>query len=166
MEFSPKAGKELLICWIVDAFLRTIVHYGYWLKEVEYQYGMGVTLEIEKEVGETSFAIQLNRLAKLLNIELQNGMPAVLYRIDEKQLVELLDTLSLNWLANDGVWFQAVIPVFRRNAWDVLLIPPARLVLCVAIFSSLEPGCEKHDGGVATRPLLRELGHHLLVKVC
>jgi hypothetical protein len=108
MEFSPKLEKELLIRWIVDTLWRTLVHYGYWLKEVEYQYGMEVALEMEKEVGETSMAIQLKRIAKLLKIELCNGIPAVLYRMDEKQLVELLDTLSLNWLANDGVWFQAV----------------------------------------------------------
>jgi len=106
--FSPKLEKELLIRWIVDALRRTMVHYGYWLKEVEYQYGMDVALEIEKEVGETSLTIQLKRLAKLLNIELQNGLPAVLYRMDEKQLEELLDALCLNWLANDGVWFQAI----------------------------------------------------------
>jgi hypothetical protein len=106
--FLPKLEKELLIRWIIDALRRTMVHYGYWLKEVEYQYGMDVALEIEKEVGETSLTIQLKRLAKLLNIELQNGLPAVLYRMDEKQLEELLDALCLNWLANDGVWFQAI----------------------------------------------------------
>lgn len=59
-EFSPTSEKELLIRWVVDAFFRTIVHYGYWLKEVEYHYGMGAALEIEKEVGETSFTTQLN----------------------------------------------------------------------------------------------------------
>jgi hypothetical protein len=106
--FSPKLEKELLIRWIADAFRRTMVHYGYWLKEVEYQYGMDVALDIEKEAGETSMKIQLKRLAKLLNIELQNDLPAVLYRMDEKQLEELLDALCLNWLANDGVWFQAI----------------------------------------------------------
>jgi hypothetical protein len=106
--FLPKLEKELLIRWIIDALRRTMVHYGYWLKEVEYQYGMDVALEIEKEVGETSLTIQLKRLAKLLNIELQNGLPAVLYRMDEKKLEELLDSLCLNWLANDGVWFQAI----------------------------------------------------------
>ena len=105
---SPKLEKELLIRWIVDALWRTLVHYGYWLKEVEYQYGMDVALEMEKEVGETSLAIQLRRVAKLLNIELQNGMPAALYRLEGKELEELLDTLCLNWLANDGIWFQAV----------------------------------------------------------
>ena len=56
--FLPKLEKELLIRWIVDALRRTMVHYGYWLKEVEYQYGMDVALEIEKEVGETSLTIQ------------------------------------------------------------------------------------------------------------
>jgi len=108
MEFSQKQENELMIRWIIDAFRRTMVHYGYWLKEVEYQYGMDVALEMEQEVGETSLAIQLKRIAKLLNIELQNGIPAALFRMDQKQLEEILDALSLNWLANDGVWFQAV----------------------------------------------------------
>ncbi len=107
-ESPPKLEKELLIRWIIDALWRTSVHYGYWLKEAEYQYGQAVALEIEKEVGETSLAIQLRRLAKVLNMELRNGVPAVFYRMDQKQLEELLDALSLNWLANDGVWFQAV----------------------------------------------------------
>jgi hypothetical protein len=71
---------------MIDALRRTLVHYGYWLKEVEYQYGMDVALEMEQEVGETSFTIQWKRIAKLLNIELQNGIPAALYRMDEKQI--------------------------------------------------------------------------------
>jgi len=107
-EVSPKTTKEFLIRWMADALRRTMVHYGYWLKEVEYQYGMKAALEIEKEVAQTSFSIQLKRLAKILNIELQDGLPAVLCRMDEKQLEEILDALCLNWLANDGVWFQAV----------------------------------------------------------
>ena len=69
MGFSAKPEKELLIRWIIDALWRTLVHYCYWLKEVEYQYGMEVALELEKEVGETSLAIQLKRISKLLNIE-------------------------------------------------------------------------------------------------
>ncbi len=108
MEIFSKLEKELLVRWIIDACWRTMVHYGYWLKEVEYQYGMEVALDIEKEVGETSMTIQLKRIAKLLNIQLRNGIPAALYQMDDKQLEELLDALCLNWLANDGVWFQAV----------------------------------------------------------
>jgi len=108
MGFSPKLEKEPLIFWILDALRRTFVHYGYWLKEVEYQFGAKVAHEIEKEVGETSMTIQLRRIAKILDIELQNGIPAALYQMDEKKLEELLDALCLNWLANDGVWFQAI----------------------------------------------------------
>jgi len=105
---APKLTKEILMRWIADGLLRTMVHYGYWLKEVEYQYGMNVPLEIEKEVGETSLTIQLRRLAKILNIEFQDGLPATLYRMDGNQAEEMLDALCLNWLANDGVWFQAI----------------------------------------------------------
>ncbi len=107
-ESTHKLEKELLIRWNVDALWRTLVHYGYWLKEVEYQYGQGAALEIEKEVGKTSLTIQLRRVAKVLNFELRDGIPAVFHRMDEQQLGELLDALSLNWLGNDGVWFQAV----------------------------------------------------------
>lgn len=105
---SRKPDKEFLIRWMADALRRTVVHYGFWLKELEYQFGMKAALEIEKEVAQTSFSIQVKRLAKILNIELQDGLPAVLYRMDEKQLEELLDGICLNWLANDGVWFQAI----------------------------------------------------------
>ena len=59
---------------------------------------MDVALEMEKEVGETSLAIQLRRVAKLFNIELQNGMPAALYRLDGKKLEELLiPFVSIGW---------------------------------------------------------------------
>ncbi len=49
MGLSPKLEKEPLILWILDALRRTLVHYGYWLKEVEYQFGMEVAHEIEKD---------------------------------------------------------------------------------------------------------------------
>jgi len=94
--FSPKLEKQPLILWILDALRRTLVHYGYWLKEVEYQFGAQVAHEIEKEVGETSITIQMKRIAKILGIELQNGVPAALYHMDEKKLEELLDALCLN----------------------------------------------------------------------
>jgi len=109
---SPKPAKEFLIRWMADALRRTMVHYGYWLKELEYQFGMKAALEIEKEVAETNFAIQAKRFAKILNIELHDSLPAVLYRMEEKQLEELLDALCLNWLANDGVRFQAIEKIF------------------------------------------------------
>lgn len=108
MNSWPKPDKELLIRWIMDAFRRTMVHYGFWLREIEYQLGMDTALKIEKEAGDKSVAIQLKRLAKILNFELKDGVPAALYDMSEERLAELLDALAVNWLANDGVWFQEV----------------------------------------------------------
>lgn len=108
MNSWPKPDKELLVRWIMDAFRRTMVHYGFWLREIEYQLGMDTALEIEKEAGDKSLAIQLKRLAKILNFEMKDGAPAALYDMSEERLAELLDALAVNWLANDGVWFQEV----------------------------------------------------------
>jgi len=108
MNIEAKPDKDLMVQWVVDTIRRTAVHYGLWFKEVEYQLGLKTALEIEREAGDASLAVQLNRLSKILGFELKNGVPAVLYRLDDEQLSRLIDALSVNWLANDGVWFQAV----------------------------------------------------------
>ena len=108
MESLQQSDKDLLIQWIVDAFRRTLVHYGYWFREVEHQFGPEIAHEVERKAGDSSFRIQWNRIARFLNIELQEGLPAVLYRMEVPQLEELLRLLCLNWLANDGIWFQTV----------------------------------------------------------
>ncbi|MBU2548661.1 MAG: cytosolic protein [Proteobacteria bacterium] len=108
MNAWPKPDKKLLIRWIMDAARRTLVHYGLWLREVDHQFGLPTALEIEKEAGDASLAIMLNRLSKVLGFELKDGVPAALEAMDEDRLTRLLDALAVNWLANDGVWFQAV----------------------------------------------------------
>lgn len=108
MENDISGNKELLIRFIMDAFRRSITHYGFWFREVEYQLGLEKALEIERKAGDLSFDIQLKRLSKILGFELENGVPKALYEMDEESLGNLLDAQCANWLANDGVWFQAV----------------------------------------------------------
>ena len=108
MDARPKPDKDMLIQWIMDAARRGMVHYGFWLREVEYQLGMNLALVVEKEAGDRSLSIQLKRLSQVLGFELKNGVPAALYDMDEERLGRILDALCANWLANDGVWFQAV----------------------------------------------------------
>lgn len=105
-EASP--DKEMLVRFIMDAVRRTVAHYGIWLAEVEHQFGLDFALAVEREAGDKSFAIQMKRLAKTLGFELKDGAPAALYDLSEEALGELLNALAANWLANDGVWFQAV----------------------------------------------------------
>jgi len=108
MNGAPNPDKELLVRWIMDAGRRLMAHYGFWFREVDYQLGLDTALKVEQEAGDQSLALQLNRLSKVLGFELKNGAPAALYDLSEEKLGELLDALSANWLANDGIWFQAV----------------------------------------------------------
>lgn len=104
----PTPDKDTLIRWIMDAARRSLLHYGFWMREVDYQFGLDAALEVEDAAGDKSFALQLQRLSKVLGFELKNGAPARLYDMTEDQLVGLLDAVAVNWLANDGVWFQEI----------------------------------------------------------
>ncbi|MEW5725902.1 MAG: DUF6125 family protein [Thermodesulfobacteriota bacterium] len=108
--------KERLIRFIMDAARRNVAHYGLWFKEVEYQLGLDEALAVERTAGDLSWSIQLGRLARVLGFELRDGVPAALYDMSEERLKEILDALAANWLANDGVWFQAVEN--RWGMWD------------------------------------------------
>lgn len=70
--------------------------------------GMEKALECLSEASSRSLGIQLKRLGKILGFELQDGIPVPLLNMDKKELAALLDGASINWLANDGVWFQSV----------------------------------------------------------
>lgn len=111
-QFLPKTFDDLsqaeLVQWVMEGFRRTMVHYGCWFREVEYQLGMKGAVDIETAAGDQSWNIMITRLGKLLGIELENGVPKALSQMGKEDLLKLLDGICVNWLANDGVWFQAV----------------------------------------------------------
>ncbi len=39
---------------------------------------------------------------------MKDGLPQPLLNMSKESLIELMDSVAVNWLANDGVWFQAV----------------------------------------------------------
>jgi len=93
---------------VMDMFHRIIIHYALWFTEVRHQMGMEKALDTLQIVSEKSIGIQMKRLSKLFGFQIKDGIPTALLNMPEESLVELLHTVSLNWLANDGVWFQAV----------------------------------------------------------
>ncbi len=101
-------SAEELIPWVMDGLRRTLVHYGCWFREVEYQLGMDRALRVESEAGDAAFAIILKRLSKVLGFEMEDGVPKALKSLSRDELLELMEAVGVNWLANDGVWFQAV----------------------------------------------------------
>ena len=101
-------NQEGIARFILDIIHRSILHYGLWFTEVRHQMGTARALGILKTAYERSLDIQLNRLSKVFGFELKDGLPRAMLEMDRGELKKLLDGFCANWLANDGVWFQAV----------------------------------------------------------
>ena len=94
--------------YLVEVIRRMILHYGFWFNEVHHQLGIEEVLETEEQVFNGIFPIVIQRLSKVIGFEVENDMPVSLTNMPKKHLIELIDAMAVNWLANDGVWFQTV----------------------------------------------------------
>jgi hypothetical protein len=101
-------SQEDLSRLLLDMFHRIVVHYGLWFTEVRHQMGLDAALKALDAASKRSVEIQLKRLSRQLGFQMQNGVPEPLLKMSKDSLIALLDSVSVNWLANDGVWFQAV----------------------------------------------------------
>ena len=111
-QMPPQTPKDLdhpeLARYIVNLSQRIIVHYALWFTEVRHQMGMEKALEVLQEATDKGLKIQMDRLAKTLGFEMRDGVPAPMLDLSREKLLALMDSVSANWLVNDGVWFQAV----------------------------------------------------------
>jgi len=103
-QLNPEQKARL----VMDFFHRIMIHHAMWFAEVQHQFGREIALEAMKDAYAKSSGIQLNRLAKTLGFEMKDGVPAPLLDLPDEKLNELIESVAVNWLANDGVWFQAV----------------------------------------------------------
>ena len=108
LERPDDLGQEALARLAVDFFHRTLVHHTLWFSEVERRLGRDKALSTLGEVWEKSRTVQLKRLAEALGFELEKGLPKALLDLPRERLLTLLGDLGKNWLAGDGIWFQAV----------------------------------------------------------
>ncbi len=115
MKSIAQADRELLVDLAMDAFHRIVFHYGAWFAQTEHQLGMGEALKVEREVWNASLKNQMTRLGKTLGFEVEDGVPTVIRKMDADALRKLLESLAVNWLANDGIWFQGVESTWGMN---------------------------------------------------
>jgi len=108
LDSLEKMDPEQLPNFILDAFRRIVVHYGHWLAQAEHQFGMEKAMEIEAAVWPASFGNQVTRLGKTLGFKVEKGVPAFWGSLDHETALKLIQSLAVNWLANDGIWFQAI----------------------------------------------------------
>ena len=103
-----KLDTKALIGLIFDSLHLTVIHYGTWFRETEHQLGLDKAIEVDDIAWKRLLPIILDRIAKRLKTPAEDGIPISLANATKEELVELLADMGKNWLANDGVWFQAV----------------------------------------------------------
>lgn len=101
-------SKKEKLKLIFDFQQRTMVHFALWYQEVKEKLGNEKAAHLMEEAWQKSFSIQMKRLSKVLKFELNDGFPQFLLDLDDEAVDSLKEAVAVNWLANDGVWFQAV----------------------------------------------------------
>ncbi|MEW5735615.1 MAG: DUF6125 family protein [Thermodesulfobacteriota bacterium] len=100
--------REEKVLFFMDLLHRIAVHHGLWFSECIHQFGMERALSVLFASREKSLPIQMDRLSRVLGFSQKNGVPEALQALSPEKMDELLQATAVNWLANDGVWFQAV----------------------------------------------------------
>ena len=136
---------------IIDFMHRHTMHHAMWFAEVKERLGSEKALIALSEVNKKSKAIQLKRIAKILDFELIDGVPEQLLNLSEKKREELKEALGVNWLANDGIWFQAI--EFSEN----MTIAKECNDACWGEFSPFEASSVKELIGLGESPGLEGL---------
>lgn len=107
--------KEALVRLILNMSQRMAIHSTLWFRETEHQLGMKRALDMLEAVNAQYGKLEMDRLGKVLGFEVTNGLPRPLLDMPEEKLTELAGELGKNWLAMDGIWFQAIENTYGMN---------------------------------------------------
>lgn len=105
---AEEMDQEQLAAYIIDMLHRMMVHQTLWFREVEHQLGFEKALQAMDYAWANTLKISGKRLAEELGYEQQGGLPTALLQLPHEKQLSLIDAIAKNWLAQDGVWFQAV----------------------------------------------------------
>lgn len=101
-------NQEELAKFVIDMMHRMMVHHTLWFREVEHQLGFEKALDAMEYAWSKTEKIAVKRLAEILNFQEEDGIPSALLTLPKEKKIELIDAIAKNWLAQDGIWFQAV----------------------------------------------------------
>ena len=136
---------------VMDFFHRHMMHHAMWFAEVSKRLGRDKAYKALTEVYQKSMAQQTNRLARTLGFELIDGVPEPLVRLSDDDRARLKESLGINWLASDGIWFQSI--EFSEDMKAAKACNDA----CWAEFSPLEAWSIKNLLGLEESPGLEGL---------
>lgn len=105
---------QALSACVFDMLHRLMVHHTLWFREVEHQLGFARAVEVMDEAWDKSRRLAVARFAEVLGFSTE-GVPTALLTLSRKQQIALVDAIAKHWLAQDGVWFQAVEKRYGMN---------------------------------------------------
>ncbi|MDD3888408.1 MAG: DUF6125 family protein [Syntrophomonadaceae bacterium] len=152
-------SNEDLARLAIEMFHRILVHHVLWFKEVEHQMGMQEALEILDLAYQKSFNTQMQRFSKIFGFEMDKGVPKPFLDMPREKLMEILTGTGINWLANDGIWFQAV--EFKHGMFDAKRCNDS----CWTKFSPFEAWSIKRYLGLPEKPGLEGLKKALQLRM-
>lgn len=103
-----KLDKRTLIDLFFDSLHLVMLHYGLWFRETEHQIGLDKAIIADGIVWKQLLPIIIKRIAQRLEIPMEDDGLALLTSMSKEGLSNLLEDMGKNWLAADGIWFQAV----------------------------------------------------------
>jgi len=108
-------NQEQLAEYIIEMLHRMMVHHTLWFREVEHQMGFEKALKAMDYAWNNTKKISVKRLGEELGFAQEKGVPAYFKEMPKEKQIQLIDAIAKNWLAQDGVWFQAVEFVHGMN---------------------------------------------------
>ena len=119
MERKIQRAEDLedreLAAYVMEMFHRLMVHHTLWFREVEHQLGFSRAADVMEEAWDKIRPIAVARFAEVLGFSAVDGFPAALFALPREKKIALADAIAKNWLAQDGVWFQAVEKRYGMN---------------------------------------------------
>jgi hypothetical protein len=94
--------------YILEMIHRMNVHHTLWFREVEHQLGFEKALKAMEYAWTQTKKISMKRFAGEFGFNQEDGVPDFLYDMPKEKQLALIDDIAKNWIAQDGVWFQAV----------------------------------------------------------
>lgn len=101
-------SDQELLGLIQDTMRNTIAHSGLWFDIAARELGIENALQLDDIAWQNGFPIQMRRLARRGGSNGHETMLPFPKGWKRDGLVALLGDMAKNWVANDGVWFQAV----------------------------------------------------------
>jgi hypothetical protein len=145
---------------IIDFLHRIAMHHAMWFAEVQHQFGRRKSYDIMGDAYGRSYEIQIKRLSESLGFEVENGIPKALLELPKEALLALQESVAKNWLASDGVWFQAI--EFSMGMYDAKRCNDS----CWSSFSPFEAWSVKRFLNLSENPGLEGLKKALGFRLC